>query len=178
LRRRSWIFPCFNSPDPRAFLLRSAYRRQSFFAAILRATKFWVAHASPVLAMASRQRGLLLCARTEPGHEMAGKFVSAQRRNQVAAATATQLSRHRTRRRGGASSRYYAGSRSGRRPRCSCRRRSRGWRRGRLSWCSCRRRRRRRWLVSESTGEFRRTPNSAGKSASGNVHDVETLHDR
>jgi hypothetical protein len=61
---------------------------------------------------------------------------------------------------------------------CRCRSHSRGWRRRRLSWCSCRRRRRRRWLVSEGTGEFRRTPNAALKSASGDVHDVETLHDR
>ena len=155
------------------FLLRAGQRCQCFSASL-----FWGDTRLAYWRWRPRQRGLLLCARTEPGHEMAGKFVSAQRRNQVAAATATQISRHRTRRRGGASSWYYAGSRSGRRPRCSCRRRSRGWRRGRLSRCSCRRRRRRRWLVSESTGEFRRTPNSAGKSASGNVHDVETLHDR
>jgi hypothetical protein len=48
------------------------------------------------------------------------------------------------------------------------------------SGCSsrCRCRRRRGWLVSEGAGEFRRTPNAALKSASGNVHDVETLHDR
>jgi hypothetical protein len=52
--------PCSNSPDPRAFLLRRAYRRQLFFAAILRATKFWVAHASRVLVSASRRNNLFL----------------------------------------------------------------------------------------------------------------------
>ena len=46
------------------------------------------------------------------------------------------------------------------------------WRWRRLCWCRC------RWLVGEGTAELRRTPNAALKSASGNVHDVETLHGR
>lgn len=46
------------------------------------------------------------------------------------------------------------------------------------SGCSSRCRRRRGWLVSEGADEFRRTPNAALKSASGDVHDVKTLHDR
>jgi hypothetical protein len=71
------------------------------------------------------------------------------------------------RRRGRTSPRCYAWPGSerwpGRRCRCDC-----------CSCCRCRR----GWLVSEGTGDFRRTPNMALKSASGDVHDVETLHDR